>query len=66
MGIEERAFNRKGLSCILIPSTVEVLGPRRFELCYSLGSVEFESISRLMPIEESGFDGSGFHYVVIP
>jgi hypothetical protein len=53
--IEENGFSGSGLTHILIPWSVEVLGMRCFLKCRSLVSIAFEPNSRLVRIEEAAF-----------
>jgi hypothetical protein len=64
--IEKSAFRGSGLTSILIPSSVVVLGKGSFSECKSLESVTFESDSRLERIEESVFCESGLKSIEIP
>jgi hypothetical protein len=64
--IENRAFRGTGLTEIVIPASVEVVGEACFEKCRSLSSVTFESGSKLTRIEKQAFRGSGLIEIVIP
>jgi hypothetical protein len=66
MQIEAITFSESELTEIVIPSSVEVLGPGCFHQCRSLISVTFESISRLVRIEASAFSESGLNDIIIP
>jgi hypothetical protein len=57
--IEDEAFSGSGLTTIMIPSSVEVIGRCCFKYCKSLVSVTIEPNSRLTRIEEQTFCGSG-------
>jgi RNase P/RNase MRP subunit POP5 len=64
--IEEKTFQESGLCNLVIPSSVEVLGPRCFYKCMSLVSITFESTSRLIEIEKEAFYESGLRTIIIP
>jgi hypothetical protein len=64
--IEEGAFSGSGLTSIVIPSSVVVLGRYTFYRCKSLESVTFQSGSRLERIEGCAFKESGLKEIEIP
>jgi hypothetical protein len=64
--IESDAFSFSSLQSIVIPSSVEILGPSCFAYCKSLSSISFESNSRLMRIESDAFSESSLQSIVIP
>jgi hypothetical protein len=54
------------LTDLVIPSSVKSLGKGCFSWCKSLSSVTFESLSKLVRIEEFAFFQSGLVCIVIP
>jgi hypothetical protein len=64
--IEESAFRFSGLASIVIPSCVVVLAEESFFGCKLLGSVTFESGSRLERIHESAFAWTELTSIAIP
>jgi hypothetical protein len=64
--IEAFAFQKSGLTWIIVPKSVEVLCRRCFYNCRSLTSVTFESDSKLQRMEESAFAGSDLTSIIVP
>jgi hypothetical protein len=64
--IESQTFSCSSLGSILIPGSVEILGPRCFSQCQSLLSISFESPSRLIRIESEAFSFSSIESILIP
>ena len=64
--IGKRSFNESLLKCILIPSTVEVIGNSSFMKCKELETVKFSQDSQLILIEPQAFELSGIKEISIP
>jgi hypothetical protein len=64
--IRSRAFSSSSLTSIVIPRTVEVIGPECFRSCESLSSVSSESDSLLRRIESKEFSSTQLMSVSLP
>lgn len=60
------AFQGTGLTSILMPPSVKILGQSAFELCQKLTDVTFPGISMLTTLPDRAFYSSGLTSVVIP
>jgi hypothetical protein len=58
--IKERTFFGTGLTEIILPSSIEVLGEGCFAECASLSSVTFEAGSALLEIEREVLQKAGW------
>jgi hypothetical protein len=65
--IGEAAFARRSsLKAFRVPSSVETIGRRCFEMCCNMTTITFEDFSELKRIGENAFSRSGLRSITIP